>query len=91
MQIMATGVHHPLTFGGIGQARAFFHREAIHINAQTNGGSASGSEFCKNPCATHALPHPPAQTPQFAGHQRGRLMFFSTEFRMGMQVPKQFQ
>jgi hypothetical protein len=49
------------------------------------------SEFCKNPCAANALLHPPAQTPQLAGHQRRRLMLFSTEFWVGMQVPAQFQ
>jgi hypothetical protein len=84
MQIMATGVHHPLTFRRIGQPRAFLHGKGIHINTQANSGAMIGSEFSNNSCATHALLHPPAQTPQLSCHQRRRLMFFSTEFRMGM-------
>jgi hypothetical protein len=88
---MATGMHHPLTLGGIGQARAFLHRKGIHINAQANDGPLIGPQFGNNPCAADALLNPPTQAPQLSSHQRCRLMLFSTEFRMRMQVLAQFE
>jgi hypothetical protein len=88
---MATGMHHPLTLRGIGQARAFLHRKSIHINAQTNRGPLIGPQFGNNPCAAHTLLDAPAQAPQLSCHQRRRLMLFSTEFWVSMQVLTQFQ
>ena len=88
---MAASVHQALAGGGIGQARAFLHRQSVHVDPQPHRGPVVRSQLREHPRAADRLPNAPAQLAQLTGHQSSRLVFLTTEFRMGMQMPAQLQ
>ena len=89
VQVMAAGVHHPLTGGGKGETGALLHRQGIHIHPQTNRGAIQRTGFCHNPRASYALLNAPAAGPQLSSHQGCRLMLLAAELRVGMQMSAQ--
>ena len=87
MAVVAAGMHSARVLAGMGEAVVLFHRQRIHVGAQTDGALALAAlQNAHNTGAPDASHHRNTPTLQQLGHTGGRALFGKAQLRMCVQV-----
>ena len=85
--VVAAGMHSARVTAGVVETVVLFHRQRIHVGAQTDGALALAAlQNAHNTGAPDASHHRNTPVLQQLGHTGGRALFGKAQLRMGVQV-----